>query len=75
MSKVRHAAGKQMLGGADLMKASVKTSQLLANGQSVKQANREGHPAQHDAALTFDDFTLSPPGNVFVFTNATFVQK
>uniref|UniRef100_A0A3P9BT69 Bromodomain, testis-specific n=1 Tax=Maylandia zebra TaxID=106582 RepID=A0A3P9BT69_9CICH len=59
--KVRHAAGKQMLGGADLTKASVKTSQLLANGQSVKKANREGHPAQHDAALTFDDFTLSPP--------------
>lgn len=75
MSKVRHAAGKQMLGGADLTKASVKTCQLLANGQSVKEADREGHPAQHDAALTCDDFTLSPPGNVFVFTNATFVLK
>ncbi|XP_035763327.1 bromodomain testis-specific protein isoform X2 [Neolamprologus brichardi] len=59
--KVRHAAGKQMLGGADLTKASVKTCQLLANGQSVKEADREGHPAQHDAALTCDDFTLSPP--------------
>ncbi|CAI5639031.1 unnamed protein product [Oreochromis niloticus] len=59
--KVKHAAGKQMLGGADLTKASVKTCQLLVNGQSVKEADKEGHPAQHDAALTCDDFTLSPP--------------
>uniref|UniRef100_A0A669EEU8 Bromodomain-containing protein 2 n=1 Tax=Oreochromis niloticus TaxID=8128 RepID=A0A669EEU8_ORENI len=61
LSSVKHAAGKQMLGGADLTKAFVKTCQLFVNGQSVKEADKEGHPAQHDAALTCDDFTLSPP--------------